>query len=47
MLESLEDEARLKELAIMLAGDHYTETALTNARELMHKAEIWKKPHPD
>ncbi|MCJ7425614.1 MAG: DNA repair protein RecN [Dehalococcoidales bacterium] len=47
MLESLEDEARLKELAIMLAGDHYTETALNNARELMHKAESWKKPRPD
>jgi len=47
LLESLEDEARLKELAIMLAGDHYTETALTNARELMHKAESWKKPRPD
>ncbi|HUT96998.1 MAG TPA: DNA repair protein RecN [Dehalococcoidales bacterium] len=47
LLESLEDEARLKELAIMLAGAHYTETALTNARELMHKAETWKKPRPD
>jgi DNA repair protein RecN (Recombination protein N) len=47
LLESLKDEARLKELAIMLAGDHYTETALTNARELMHKAESWKKPRPD
>ena len=47
LLESLEDEARLKELAIMLAGAHYTETALTNARELMHKAESWKKPRPD
>ena len=44
LLESLEDEARLKELAVMLAGAHYTETALTNARELMHKAENWKKP---
>jgi len=47
LLESLEDEARLKELAVMLAGVHYTETALTNARELMHKAESWKKPRPD
>jgi DNA repair protein RecN (Recombination protein N) len=47
LLESLEDEARLKELAIMLGGAQYTETALTNARELMHKAENWKKPHPD
>lgn len=47
LLESLEDEARLKELAIMLGGAQYTETALTNARELIHKAESWKKPHPD
>jgi DNA repair ATPase RecN len=31
----------------MLGGAQYTETALTNARELMHKAENWKKPHPD
>jgi DNA repair protein RecN (Recombination protein N) len=46
-LDSLEDEARLQELAIMLAGAHYTQTALTNARELRHKAESWKKPHPD
>ena len=44
LLESLEDEARLKELAVMLAGAHYTETALTNARELMHQAKSWKKP---
>ena len=47
MLESLEDEARLKELAIMLGGTHYTETALTNAHELRHKAENWKKSRPD
>ena len=47
MLESLEDEARLKELAIMLGGAHYTETALTNAHELRHKAEKWKKSRPD
>jgi DNA repair protein RecN (Recombination protein N) len=46
-LDSLEDEARLQELAIMLAGAHYTQTALTNARELRHKAESWKKPRPD
>jgi len=47
ILESLEDKARLKELAIMLAGAHYTEIALTNARELMHKAASWKKPRPN
>jgi DNA repair protein RecN (Recombination protein N) len=46
-LESLEDEARLKELATMLAGARYSQTALTNARELMHKAESWKKSRPD
>lgn len=44
MLESLEDEARLKELAVMLAGAQYTENALTSARELINKAEGWKKP---
>ena len=47
MLESLEDEARLKELAIMLGGAHYTETALTNAHELKHKADNWKRFRPD
>jgi len=41
-LDSLEGESRIKELAIMLAGSQYTETALNNARELMHKAEIWQ-----
>jgi DNA repair protein RecN (Recombination protein N) len=46
-LESLEDEARLKELAIMLAGARYSQTALTNAHELLHRAESWKKPSTD
>jgi DNA repair protein RecN (Recombination protein N) len=46
-LESLEDEARLKELAVMLAGAGYSQTALTNARELLHRAESWKKPNTD
>jgi DNA repair protein RecN (Recombination protein N) len=45
MLEHLEKEARIKELATMLAGAQYTETSLDNARELMHKAEIWKNSH--
>ena len=45
MLENLEGESHIKELAIMLAGPQYTETSLNNARELMHKAEIWKKLH--
>jgi len=45
MLENLEEESRIKELAIMLAGPQYTETSVKNARELMHKAEIWKSLH--
>jgi DNA repair protein RecN (Recombination protein N) len=45
LLEPLEDEARLKELAVMISGRHYSQTSLDNARELRHKAESWKKPH--
>jgi DNA repair protein RecN (Recombination protein N) len=45
MLENLEGESRLKELAIMLAGTQYTEASLNNARELRHRAETWKKFH--
>ena len=45
ILEHLEDESRIKELAVMLAGPQYTETSIDNARELMHKAETWKKLH--
>jgi DNA repair protein RecN (Recombination protein N) len=43
-LEPLEDEARLKELAVMIGGSHYSQTALDNARELRQQAEGWKKP---
>ncbi|MFC2003339.1 hypothetical protein ACFLV4_05285 [Chloroflexota bacterium] len=43
MLESLEDESRIEELAIMLAGPQYTETSSNNAVELMQKAETWKE----
>jgi DNA repair protein RecN (Recombination protein N) len=46
-LEPLEDEARLKELAVMIGGRHYSQTALDNARELRQKAESWKKPRLD
>jgi len=42
MIEPLDGEARLNELALMLAGPHYTETSLTSARELMQKAATWK-----
>ncbi|MFC2059761.1 DNA repair protein RecN [Chloroflexota bacterium] len=46
MLENLEEEPRIKELATMLAGPQHTETSLNNARELVHKAEIWKNTLP-
>ncbi len=42
-LESLEGEPRIKELAIMLAGPQYTKTSFNSARELVHKAELWKR----
>jgi len=44
-LETLRGEARLKELALMLAGSQYTATVLNNARELIKKAETWKEGH--
>lgn len=43
-LQPLQDEMRLREIAAMLAGPHYTETALRSARELMQKADSWKEP---
>lgn len=45
VLDTFQGEARLKELATMLAGPQYTETSLDNARELIQKAESWKKAH--
>ncbi len=42
-IESIQGEARFKELAVMIAGARYTPTALTAARELIEKAENWKK----
>jgi len=42
VLETLQDESRLKELGAMLGGPQYTATSLDNARELIQKAEAWK-----
>jgi DNA repair protein RecN (Recombination protein N) len=42
-LEHLDEANRLSEIALMLAGKSYTETALQNARELMNNAGTWKK----
>jgi len=41
-LETLEGEARMEELAAMLAGPDYTQASLESARELVEKAERWK-----
>lgn len=43
ILEVFDGDARVKELAAMLAGADYGATALKNARELIQKAEGWKR----
>jgi DNA repair protein RecN (Recombination protein N) len=42
-IESLEGEGRFKELAAMIGGPKYTESALKAARELIEGAEAWKR----
>jgi DNA repair protein RecN (Recombination protein N) len=42
-IRSLEEEARLNELAEMLGGTKYTSSALDAARELVEEAAEWKK----
>ncbi len=42
-IEPLQGEAREKELAMMIGGQQYTESALKAARELIEKAAAWKK----
>ncbi len=45
-IEPLKGEGREKELAMMIGGASYTESALQAARELIAKAEAWKKDSP-
>jgi DNA repair protein RecN (Recombination protein N) len=45
MLQTLEGESRTKELAVMLAGPQYSQTSLSDARELQQKAASWKQAH--
>jgi DNA repair protein RecN (Recombination protein N) len=42
-IESLDGEMRFKELAVMIGGPKYTESALKAARELIESAEAWQK----
>ena len=44
-IRSLSEEDRLNELAEMVSGPNITESALSTARELMQRAEGWKKDH--
>jgi DNA repair protein RecN (Recombination protein N) len=41
-LESLDNNGRMKETALMLAGPSYSTAAQNNARELLKKASLWK-----
>jgi len=41
LMEILEGEGRVRELAVMLGGAQYSETSIKNARELSQKAQIW------
>jgi DNA repair protein RecN (Recombination protein N) len=43
VLDNLNASSRLNELALMLAGPGYSQTALKNASELLRAAEDWKK----
>jgi DNA repair protein RecN (Recombination protein N) len=42
-IEALRGEKRVQELAVMLGGPRYTASALSAAKELIEKAEAWKK----
>jgi DNA repair protein RecN (Recombination protein N) len=43
LLQNLEGDSRIKELTVMLSGPEYTMVSMKNARELMQKADTWKK----
>jgi DNA repair protein RecN (Recombination protein N) len=42
-LQNLDGAARIKELTVMLSGPEYTITSTKNAKELVQKADAWKK----
>ncbi len=42
-LESLKGEALVRELTMMLVGSQYSEASVKSVKELMQKAEDWKK----
>ncbi len=42
-LDTISEEARVEEIAAMLSGAQYSETALVNAREMIQRASLWKQ----
>ena len=46
-LENLDNNLRLRELAIMMSGANCTDAALKSADELLHRAAQWKKMFSD
>jgi DNA repair protein RecN (Recombination protein N) len=42
-LQNLDGDSRIKELTVMLSGPEYTAVSMKNAKELMQKADSWKK----
>lgn len=46
ILEELDGESRVQEMAAMLSGPQCTEASLDNARELVNKVQIWKETLP-
>ena len=42
-IESLDNESRLNELALMIGGPNYTDSSVDTAKELIKKANDWKK----
>jgi DNA repair protein RecN (Recombination protein N) len=45
VLQNLDGDVRVKELTVMLSGPDISKVSLSNAKELLHKAEAWKKDH--
>lgn len=43
ILQNLDGDSRIKELTVMLSGLEYTAASLKNAKELVQKADVWKK----
>ncbi|UCH51464.1 MAG: hypothetical protein JSV54_01475, partial [Chloroflexota bacterium] len=43
LIEKLQGDSQIKEIAIMLSGSSHTDIAISNAEELLETATVWKK----